>query len=123
MLGCIASVVKFPVFIIWKGVWDGQMYQECHKNIFSGGNIYIVKPSGWMSGAAFQVWVQCVVRPYGGVHNSSLYLMLDQFSVHMQHNNTFTLQQIGIEVDLFQWGALLYYTYWIKGCKNPINST
>jgi len=41
MLGCTASGVKFPAFIIWKGVRDG----------------------------------------------------------HMQHSNTFALQQIGIEVD------------------------
>jgi hypothetical protein len=51
-----------------------------------------------MDGEAFQEWVQHVVRPYGEVHNNSLYLLLDQFSVQMQHNNIFALQQIGIEV-------------------------
>jgi hypothetical protein len=52
-----------------------------------------------MDGEAFQEWVQHNVRPFAEVHNNSLYLLLDQFLVHMQHNNTFILQQIGIEVD------------------------
>jgi hypothetical protein len=57
-----------------------------------------------MDGEAFQDWIQWVVWPYVELHNNSLYLLLDQFSVHMQHNNTFQLQQIGIEVDFIPAG-------------------
>ena len=89
MLGCMASGVKFPAFIIWKGVRDGRIHQDCQQNVFPGDSIYTVQPSGWMDGEAFQEWVQRVIWPFAELHNNSLYLLLDQFSVHMQHNNTF----------------------------------
>jgi hypothetical protein len=58
-----------------------------------------------MDGEAFQPWVQRVIRPFAELHNNSLYFLLDQFfSVHMQCNNTFALQQIGIEVDFIPAG-------------------
>jgi hypothetical protein len=104
MLGCMASGVKFPAFIIWKGVRDGRIHQDCQQNVFPGDSIYTVQPSGWMDGEAFQEWVQRVIWPFAELHNNSLYLLLDQFSVHMQHNNTFALQQIGIEVDFIPVG-------------------
>jgi hypothetical protein len=51
--------------------------------VFPGDNVYTVQPSGWMDGEAFQEWVQRVVRPFAELHNNSLYLLLDQFSVHI----------------------------------------
>ncbi len=99
MLGCTASGAKFPAFIIWKGVRDGRIHRDCQQNVFPGDNIYMVQPSGWMDWEAFQEWIQWVFQPFAELHSNSLYLLLDQFSVHMQHSNTFALQQIGIEVD------------------------
>jgi len=64
----------------------------------------MVQPSGGMDGEAFQEWMQHIVRPYVELHNNNLYLLLDQFLVHMQHNYTFALQQFGIEVDFILAG-------------------
>jgi hypothetical protein len=33
MLGCTASGVKFPAFIIWKGVRDGRIHRDCRQNL------------------------------------------------------------------------------------------
>jgi hypothetical protein len=119
MLGCTASGVKFPAFIIWKGVWDGCIHRNCRQNVFPGDNIYMVQPSGWMDGEAFQEWVQRVVRPFVELHNNSLYLLLDQFSVHMQHINTFALQQIGVEVDFIPAGYTPELQVLDKGVHKP----
>jgi hypothetical protein len=43
--------------------------------------------------------VQCVVEPYTVVHNNSLSMMLDHFSVLMQHYNISGLQHMGDKVD------------------------
>jgi hypothetical protein len=72
-----------------------------------------------MDGEAFQEWIQRVVRPYVELHNNSLYLLLDQFSVHMQHNNTFQLQQIGIEVDYIPAGYTPVLQVLDKGVHKP----
>jgi hypothetical protein len=119
MLVCTASGVKFPAFIIWKGAQDGHIHQDCQQNVFPGDNVYTVQPSGWMDGEAFQEWVQWVIRPFAKLHNNSLYLLLDQFSVHMQYNNTFTLQQIGIEVDFIPEGYTPVLQVLDKGVHKP----
>jgi hypothetical protein len=87
--------------------------------VFPGDNVYTVQPSGWMDGEAFQEWVQRVIRPFAKLHNNSLYLLLDQFSVHMQYNNTFTLQQIGIEVDFIPAGYTPVLQVLDKGVHKP----
>ncbi|MFN9656651.1 MAG: transposase [Dolichospermum sp.] len=119
MLGCTASGVKFPAFIIWKGVRDGRIHRDCRQNVFPGDNVYTVQPSGWMDGEAFQEWIQRVVRPYAELHNNSLYLLLDQFSVHMKHNNTIQLQQIGVEVDFIPAGYTPVLQVLDKGVHKP----
>jgi hypothetical protein len=119
MLGSTASGVKFPAFIIWKGVWDGRIHHDCLQNVFPGDNVYTVQPSGWMDGEAFQEWVQRVVRPFAELHNNCLYLLLDQFSVHMHHNNTFALQQIGIEVNFIPAGYTPVLQVLDKGVHKP----
>jgi len=53
MSGGTASGVKFPAFIIWKGVRDGRIHWDCQQNVFPGDNICTVQPSGWMDGEAF----------------------------------------------------------------------
>jgi hypothetical protein len=72
-----------------------------------------------MDGEAFQEWVQHIVRPFAEVHNNSLYLLLDQFLVHVQHNNTFILQQIGIEVDFIPAGYTPVLQLLDKGVHKP----
>jgi hypothetical protein len=119
MLGCMASRVKLPAFIIWKAVQDGRIHRNCQQNVFPGDNIYTVQPSGWMDGEAFQEWVQHIVRPFVEVHKNSLYLLLDQFLVHMQHNNTFALQQISIEVDFIPAGYTPILQVLDKGVHKP----
>jgi len=113
------SRVKLPAFIIWKGVRDGRIHLDCRQNVFPGDNIYTVQPSVWMDGEAFQEWVQHIVQPFTEVHNNSLYLLLDQFSVHMQHNNTLALQQIGIEVDFIPVGYTPILQELDKGVHKP----
>jgi hypothetical protein len=73
-----------------------------------------------MDGEAFQPWVQRVIRPFAELHNNSLYFLLDQFfSVHMQCNNTFALQQIGIEVDFIPAGYTPILQVLDKGVHKP----
>jgi hypothetical protein len=72
-----------------------------------------------MDGEAFQEWVHCAVQPYKEVHNNSLYLLLDQFSVHIQHNNIFALQQIVIEVDFIPVGYSAILQVLDKGVHKP----
>ncbi len=98
------------------------LWVNCHSGII-WSYVYTVQPSGWMDREPFQEWVQCIVCPYGGVHNNSLYLLLDQFSAHMQCNNTFTMQQIGIEVDFIPAGYTPVLQVLVKGVHKPLNST
>jgi len=34
--------IMFSAFIIWKGVRDGCIHQDCQKNVFPGDNVYTV---------------------------------------------------------------------------------
>jgi len=87
--------------------------------VFPGDNVYTVQPSGWIDGEALQELVQWVVWPFAELHNNSLYLLLDQFSVHMQHINTFALQQIGIEVNFIPAGYTPVLQVLDKGVHKP----
>jgi hypothetical protein len=73
---------------------------------------------GWME-KHFRNGVQQVIQPFAELHSNSLYLLLEQFSVHMQHNNTFTLQQIGIEVDFIPSGYTPVLQVQDKGVHKP----
>jgi transposase-like protein len=119
MLGCTASGFKFPPFVIWKGVRNGRIHRDCYQNVFAESNLYTVQPSGWMDGEAFQEWVHRVVTPYAHLHENKVYMALDQFSVHMQHNNTAALQQIGVEVEFIPPGYTSVLQVLDKGVHKP----
>ena len=119
MLGCTASGFKFPPFVIWKGVRNGRIHQDCHQNVFAESSVYTVQPSGWMDGTTFQDWVQRVVTPYAQLQDSKVYMALDHFSVHMQHANTTALQQIGVEVEFIPPGYTSILQVLDKGVHKP----
>jgi hypothetical protein len=126
ILGCTASEHKFPAFIIQKVVQDGQIHRDFQQHVFK---VVMYTQCNLVGG-----WMEKLFRnggdsPYGEIHNNSLNLLLDLFSVHIQHNNIFALQQIGncsrlaMTSTSFQRGTLPYCRYWIKECINPLNST
>ena len=119
MLGCTAAGYKFPPFIIWKGVREGRIHRECQRNVFPAPSIYTVQPSGWMDGPAFQEWIERIVRPYAALHNGTVHMSLDQFSVHMQHDNTTALQHVGVEVDFIPAGYTSILQVMDKGLHKP----
>ncbi len=60
-----------------------------------------------------------VVTPYAHLHENKVYMALDQFSVHMQHNNTTALQQIGVEVGFIPPGYTSVLQVLDKGVHKP----
>jgi len=74
---------------------------------------------GWMDGEAFQEWVHRVIIPYAHLHENKVNMALDQFSVHMQYNNTTALQQIGVEVEFIPPGYTSIFQVLDKGVHKP----
>ena len=65
MLGCTASGVKLPAFVIWKGVPGGRIDREMRGAAYPHDNIvYAVQPKAWMDTAVYQEWVFAVLLPY-----------------------------------------------------------
>jgi len=98
---------------------NGRIHRDCFQNIFAESNVYTVQPSGWMDGEAFQDGVHPVITPYAHLHENKVYMALDQFSVHMQHNNTTALQQIGVEVEFIPPGYTSVLQVLDKGVHKP----
>jgi hypothetical protein len=72
-----------------------------------------------MDGEAFQEWVHRVIIPYAHLHENKVNMALDQFSVHMQYNNTTALQQIGVEVEFIPPGYTSIFQVLDKGVHKP----
>jgi len=104
MLGCSAAGHKFPPFIIWKGAQGGRIHWDCGMQDFELGQMYTVQLSGWMDGQAFNEWVCQVIQPYVAAQDNSVLVLLDNFSVHIQHDNVTSLQILGAEVEFIPAG-------------------
>jgi len=119
MLGCSAGGHKFPPFIIWKGVRGGRIHRDCGMQVFEPGQMYTVQPSGWMDGQAFNEWVRRVIQPYVAARDNSVLVLLDNFSVHMQHDNVTSLQILGAEVEFIPAGYTPILQAMDKGLHKP----
>jgi hypothetical protein len=65
---------------------------------------YAIQTKGWMDGPIYQSWVQCIFGPYAAAHCNRIYLLQDQFSVHLHNNSITALNYLGIEVDYIPAG-------------------
>jgi hypothetical protein len=64
-LGCTACGVKFPAFIIWKGIPGERIDREMRGAGYPHDNIvYTIQPKAWMNTAVYQEWVFAVLLPY-----------------------------------------------------------
>ncbi len=72
-----------------------------------------------MDGIAYKDWAQHVVVPYAEQHNNRIYLLQDQFSVHMNADNITALQTIGVEVDFIPAGYTPVLQVMDKGMHKP----
>ena len=123
MLGCTASGVKFPAFVIWKGVPGGRIDREMRGAAYPHDNIvYAVQPKAWMDTAVYQEWVFAVLLPYSRQRQQqqkNCYLLQDQFSVHLKEENVNLVNGIGMEVDFIPAGYTACLQVMDKGLHKP----
>jgi len=120
MLRCTVSGFEFSGFVIWKGVPNGHIDQETHGATYPHDNIiYAVQPKGWMDGATYQIWVQCILAPYAAAHKNKIYFLQDMFSVHLHNNSITALSCLGIKVDFILAGYTPVSQPMDKGIHKP----
>jgi hypothetical protein len=72
-----------------------------------------------MDGQAFNEWVHRVIQPYVAAQDNSVLVLLDNFSVHMQHDNVTSLQILGAEVEIIPAGYTPVLQAMDKGLHKP----
>ena len=72
-----------------------------------------------MDGQAFNEWVRRVIQPYVAARDNSVLVLLDNFSVHMQHDNVTSLQILGAEVEFIPAGYTPVLQAMDKGLHKP----
>jgi hypothetical protein len=72
-----------------------------------------------MDGEAFKEWVQQVVQPSVSAQDNRVMILLDNFSVHIQHDSITALQLLGLEVELILAGCTPVLQAMDKGVHKP----
>ncbi len=105
VLGVSMSGVKLPAFVIFKGVWQGRIWQEVRGPHFPREFVrYSVQPKAWQDITTYKDWVSQVVAPY--FDRCPGIVLQDNFSVHLNNTAIWSLNNVRVQAEFLPAGYL-----------------
>ena len=93
----------------------GARYRQTCGTEAKGVGLYFA----WMDGQAFNEWLCQVMQLYVAARDNNVLVLLDNFSVHMQHGNVSALQILCAEVEVIPAGYTTVLQAMDKGLHKP----
>jgi hypothetical protein len=121
LLGVTMSGHKLPPLIIFKGQPGGRISREFTNPAFNYPQdcIYNVQPKAWNEARVFLDWKHRVLAPYAATKEHGVYLLMDEFSVHLKAECVHAIQGLGVEVDYIPAGYTGCLQVMDKGINKP----
>ena len=121
ILGVTLSGRKLPVLVIYKGQPHSRIVREFKDQAFGYPQdmFYAVQPKAWDDAITHEQLLNQVWLPYCRQQKNFMYLVLDEFKVHMQGKIVRSTQQLGTQLEFILGGYTAVLQVLDKGVKKP----